>query len=823
MYKRIIFLVVLVLVVSLHSRVLEVCLSGDKQFTIIQAAIDFATDGDVIIVHPGIYRENIQIFEKSITLRSLYSTNGDSAYIENTVISGMSDSHAIYIWGIINYESMFDHETITNITIDGFTIMNNEFGVETHGRVHGGGLYIMAANVTIHNNIIRNNIAGVWGGGIFAESPGAFHSWEPITLHLANNQIFDNIATSNGHLGYHGHYDAAGIATGGGGIALGWMAEIVLCRINRNSIYNNNAAMGHDILIRYISSPTPEIILDKGSRILTEIDNFFIGYDIYLIPNNPTITIDILQESHPPAINSNLYVAPWGDDSNSGLTSASPLKTINRATRLIANDRTIPKTIHLAAGIYSPTLNDQIFPFILPGNVYLIGSGMNETIIDGDLRNSLFGSSRRNAHNIIKDITITNFGRLDVHSLGSTVFLQGSSFHLENILFLNNRIQQWEFYSFGVYNSIIHIDGVDTATVENVTFKDTIGSSFTVSFSRNLIINNLFFDNSANIWITQVRDTRANNLSITNSGIRNHMSRLFNINSIFNSFNYTAVFNNVLIVNNRNGSILFGDRGHINNNSTIILNNWTVANNMDDSFFQVAGHANTAMEINNSIFYNPKPYYTNEITLYYNPNGSGPPSIEINNSLLYEMAMIDEFEGISNGVLINTSPQFLGMRDGSLSPSMWEYYQLYERSPCINAGLMDISHLNLPDLDLIGNPRVHDGRIDMGAFEFQGIVSEDDEVEKPILTALIGNFPNPFNPSTMISFEVQGSRFVNIEVFNIRGQKVKTLVNGYFGTGVHSVVWNGDDDNGSAVSSGVYFYRMETSGGSEVRRMVLMK
>jgi len=63
MYKTVILLVVLVLAVSLYSRVLEVCLDGYKQFWSIQEAIVYASDGDTVLVHPGIYRENIQIID----------------------------------------------------------------------------------------------------------------------------------------------------------------------------------------------------------------------------------------------------------------------------------------------------------------------------------------------------------------------------------------------------------------------------------------------------------------------------------------------------------------------------------------------------------------------------------------------------------------------------------------------------------------------------------------------------------------------------------------------------------------------------------------
>ena len=68
-----------------------------------------------------------------------------------------------------------------------------------------------------------------------------------------------------------------------------------------------------------------------------------------------------------------------------------------------------------------------------------------------------------------------------------------------------------------------------------------------------------------------------------------------------------------------------------------------------------------------------------------------------------------------------------------------------------------------------------------------------------------------------------GNTHVNIEVYNIRGQRVKTLVNDYFPAGEHSVMWDGKDENGHAVSSGMYLYRMTAGEYSETRRMVLMK
>ncbi len=91
-------------------------------------------------------------------------------------------------------------------------------------------------------------------------------------------------------------------------------------------------------------------------------------------------------------------------------------------------------------------------------------------------------------------------------------------------------------------------------------------------------------------------------------------------------------------------------------------------------------------------------------------------------------------------------------------------------------------------------------------------------------SVLIDNYPNPFNPETTISFSVaQASSFVNLDIFNIKGQKVKTLVNSEINSGFHSVVWDGTSDNGKPVTSGVYFYKMQNLNYTKTKKMILLK
>ena len=89
---------------------------------------------------------------------------------------------------------------------------------------------------------------------------------------------------------------------------------------------------------------------------------------------------------------------------------------------------------------------------------------------------------------------------------------------------------------------------------------------------------------------------------------------------------------------------------------------------------------------------------------------------------------------------------------------------------------------------------------------------------------MLGNYPNPFNPSTVIRFQVAEDRKqVSIEIFNIRGQRIRELVSGVWDQGFHSVEWNGEDSNGRKVSSGIYFFRFVTDDAVEMKKMLLLK
>ena len=111
-----------------------------------------------------------------------------------------------------------------------------------------------------------------------------------------------------------------------------------------------------------------------------------------------------------------------------------------------------------------------------------------------------------------------------------------------------------------------------------------------------------------------------------------------------------------------------------------------------------------------------------------------------------------------------------------------------------------------------------------------GVTSVENETPVPLRFELHQNFPNPFNPSTTIMFEVPWQSRVTIAVYNLLGQRVATLVNDEKPSGRYSLMWNGRNDDGAPVATGIYFYRIHAESLSgqkqtfvETRKMILVK
>lgn len=107
------------------------------------------------------------------------------------------------------------------------------------------------------------------------------------------------------------------------------------------------------------------------------------------------------------------------------------------------------------------------------------------------------------------------------------------------------------------------------------------------------------------------------------------------------------------------------------------------------------------------------------------------------------------------------------------------------------------------------------------SFTTESTYSDDNII--PVATQLNYNYPNPFNPHTTISYQLAEKSKVKIDVFNLKGQIIKNLVNEEVSAGYYEIIWDGKDNNNSSVPSGVYFYRMKSDKDTDTKKMIMMK
>ncbi len=205
--------------------------------------------------------------------------------------------------------------------------------------------------------------------------------------------------------------------------------------------------------------------------------------------------------------------------------------------------------------------------------------------------------------------------------------------------------------------------------------------------------------------------------------------------------------------------------------------------------------------------YNLDYYYIDDIIL-----GGGPPIlgyIEGNVSLNGGTGNI--LDVIVNAGGITTNPDASGNYTLEVVPGTYN----------VTASLEDYITQTAVDVEVLENSTTEniDFVLEPG--------STTNDILIPVRTELTGNYPNPFNPTTNIKFSLKADSKVSLSIYNIRGQKVKTLVKDNMLAGWHSIVWNGKDDNGKSVSSGVYFSRFDAADDdgdyTSIKKMILLK
>ncbi len=777
---------------AIFATTLEVSLDGTKPYTEIQTAINQASTGDTVLVYPGTYYENINLsYANNLKLYSLEAITNDSTFISTTIIDGNQNGT------VINCT-----ENGKAFTVRGFSLTNGT-GFDQTILASGGGICIGASQFELINLVIYNNYADFGGGMIISNLA---------SVHLEGCIIKNNLA----------------IKSGGGIFTYGTLSDqptITFSESNRCSLYDNYASLGADMYWELPFGAVTDIYLDKFTKASYEryYVNFFESW-VEAIEDGytPYRTFDVNEGMHE-EIDADLYVANNGDDTNSGLTPDEALRTIYWANTIISSNRDNPKTIRLTSETYEHDLwGHTNIPIGLKSNTVLQGVSSQETKIIGNSNIYSWGNGAIIPEFFGKNITIKDMSISNGE--GSAVLTTCiDNLIIEDVVFEASNIDSWSNLEVnGIYYSKVKLDNVIFRNNHSInSYPAFMIKALDVVMNNVKVYNNTCINENGN-GIGNVE--AMNKVEVTNSEFIDNQCTSDNTGwTLFRFLDWgdslEVVIDNCLFANNVGGECkMFRTMGE---NTTI--SNCTFANNSGCPNFGTIMNSGTNTVYRNNIFMNNNQPWdlslTNEV-LDIDNCLFGDSDLEVSNLSGSELIL-----GDNN--IYNQDPLFVGG-----DPALASYYHLRgadigEVSPAIDAGSSSFAWLPewfVPaELDLYGNPRIHNNIIDLGCYEFPGYTPNIDDDVEPVTDLNATNYPNPFNPKTTIQFNNPQAGEVTVDIYNLKGQLVKNLVNRDMEQGVHKIVWNGTNNANNISASGVYFYKIKSGNATATKKIILMK
>ncbi len=749
------------------QQILTVKQDGTGDFTQIQAAIDFSQNGDTVLVWPGIYYENLEVSSKKITLGSLNLTTGNPAYIDQTIIDGNFIESCLKIV----YNAI--------VKLVGFKITHGSGDTEYWERGDGGGIFIYISDVSIINCHVMENDTWGSGGGICNLNS---------TVYLSGSTISWNHAKKRGG-GIHA--DCPG-------------NMITFDSINKCNIYNNFSEAGCDIYHPNSSIPL-NIIVDTFS--VLQPDRYHVEVKFETMPDSNFFFSAL--HAKVMSVDSDLYVNPNGNDSNDGLTPSQPLKTVAMALSKISVNPITNRTIYLSSGIYSKSTNDEKFPLNLRSYIDIIGESEDSTIFDGDSSTYLLNGNYEIRNYKVKNLTIRNGYGMAILENGILDFSGGiilaRNYHAlyENVMVVNTS---------AVFSGCMDIVSCNQVTLKNFKAYHITGGYGTIRIGNIESPYLPFISDTINLINCRIQYTMP-------SPQGEYWGTGWGLNITGSSDHEMSILANIIgceIVENKAIGI---DPGYavsainIVEGVTVNLVNSTIGNNSSFPGYNTCAvrlvRPGTKLHVYNSIIY-----------------GNWPPQVALGNSnypedtcelYIYNSLIEDGQEGI-----LNLNPNNIYYYDNTNlgTDPVWDTasmypYSLSEFSPCIDAGTLALPPgIELPEYDLAGNPRVWGESVDMGAYEYGPWVGvKEDRSQKTEVRRQVEVSPNPFNYGAYISYELQSSGKLNISVYSISGMKVRTLENHDASKGDASrFYWDGTDQDGNKLPSGIYLIRMTIDG-----------
>ncbi|MFC1568939.1 right-handed parallel beta-helix repeat-containing protein [bacterium] len=279
----------------------------------------------------------------------------------------------------------------------------------------------------------------------------------------------------------------------------------------------------------------------------------------------------------------------------------------------------------------------------------------------------------------------------------------------------------------------------------------------------------------------------------------------------------SPLLENNLIVNNHSnthGVIHFSNDG----GRAVLINN-TIANNSCEG-------PGGAIFVNHGL----APLFMNNII-----SGNSPAQVRLEapSSLHFYHCLIDGGESGFSGAAFTGTCQNCLDSDPCFSDTVNHDYHLSSTSPCIGAGADSIQLGNkwydapLNDFHGNGRPDPAGSGLDIGTFEnvLGGPITHVEEImdRLPQTCELMQNYPNPFNPATTIHYQLGKSSHITLEIMNLRGQRILTLVDEIKTAGDHSVNWNGTNQFGQSIPSGVYLYYIKSGDFIQFRKLMFIQ
>ena len=536
------------------------------------------------------------------------------------------------------------------------------------------------------------------------------------------------------------------------------------------------------------------------------------------------------------------HVATTGSDGSGSGTEMSPLATIQTGINATTED----DTVSVAAGTYVEIVNYN------GKNISVIGADRETTIIDGNGTGTVveIGSG------LLKSFTIQNGWGGTFDGQGGGIEVVGSP-TLDDLIIQNNQ---------GGGSTVNAGGGVftnnDTINIKNSTIKNNGGNgSWGGLYATGGVINaeNCLINDHVGAE-TSFGTVNLNDCTIANGHIYIEGSLTVNNCTITNN-NYpmgvsggSLTINNSIYYNNGGGTNAIWYEGTPSITYSLIQGGWTGTGNIDaDPFFVDAANddyhladwspcigAGTATNAHEPIPEGSNP----DMGAYENPLADPAPgpfelfspfkgeTVEINRHNYTDTLFFTWTEAIdASGDDVTYDFEFTG----DLGVLYWHFFDHCDETEF----MCKVPNHRIEDFLSIEGVEVVSGTWSVIATDGKGYsyptngpfeltidassVSVDEPMLIPETFSLHANYPNPFNPSTAITYDLPKRSLVTLGIYDILGKQIKTLVNQSQDAGNKIAVWDGTDDLGRQVSAGVYLYQIQAGEFSQARKMLLLK